>query len=126
MKRIITILMTLAIMGSPLYASTVTKQQPDDKDIKLNTSEKEHKGADERSLFFVFASLNSDSSIIEINIFGCGNSAAYLYDGTGTLVSSTTISIEDGFGTLSVPETSGLYYIVINSDRCYSQGSFVK
>lgn len=118
--------MALAVLGSPLNAKTTNQNQADNKPIDLQITETKTTGNEERSLFLLIAAFNSSSSNVEINTFGCGNSTAYLYNGAGTLVSSTTISIEDGFGTLSVPETSGLYYIVINSDRCYSQGSFVK
>ncbi|MCQ2160752.1 MAG: hypothetical protein MJY97_06635 [Bacteroidales bacterium] len=126
MKKLITTLMALAVLGSPLNAKTTNQNQADNKPIDLQITETKTTGNEERSLFLLIAAFNSSSSNVEINTFGCGNSTAYLYNGAGTLVSSTTISIEDGFGTLSVPETSGLYYIVINSDRCYSQGSFVK
>lgn len=116
----------MVVLGSPLHANNAFQSQTDDKKIDLTTVEKGQHGSEERSLFIIIATFKSTSSTVEIETFGCGNSTAYLYNGTGTLVSSTTISIEDGFGTLSVPETSGFYYIVLNSDRCYSQGSFVK
>lgn len=126
MKRLFFILMTMAVLGSPLHAGKTIQNPDNNTTIELSTTEKDKKTSEERSLCIVQAFFNTVSSAVEIDTFGCGNSIAYLYNSAGTLVSSTTISIEDGFGTLSVPETSGLYYIVINSDRCYSQGYFVK
>ena len=126
MKRIIFILMTLAVLGCPLCANA-TKQDPTDEiNISISTSGRGQHASDDRTLFLINASFNRVSSTVNIETFGCGNSTTYLYNSTGALIAMSIISAEDGIGILSVPEESGIYYIVINSDRCYSQGYFVK
>lgn len=123
MKKVLSIILAVFCLGilssNADNGSTVPHYQ---KPIKIISGTLES-GID-RSAHYVNAVLNLNTHAIEIDFSGLGEGEIYIVDQNDQIVESVSVWENQNYATLSSPQNSGTYVLVIRCSRFYGEGIY--
>lgn len=123
MKKVLSIILAVFCLGilssNADNGSSVPYYQ---KPIKIISGTLES-GID-RSAHYVNAVLNLNTDAIEIDFSGLGEGEIYIVDQNNHVVESVSVWESQNCTTLSAPQNSGTYVLVICCSRFYGEGLF--
>lgn len=123
MKKVLSIILVVFCLGilssNADNGSTVPYYQ---KPIKIISGTLES-GVD-RSVHYVNAVLNLNTDAIEIDFSGLGEGEIYIIDQNNQVVESVPVWDNQNYATLTAPQNSGTYVLVICCSHYYGKGLF--
>ncbi len=123
MKKVLSIILVVFCLGilssNADNGSTVPYYQ---KPIKIISGTLES-GVD-RSVHYVNAVLNLNTDAIEIDFSGLGEGEIYIIDQNNQVVESVPVWDNQNYATLTAPQNSGTYVLVICCSHYYGEGLF--
>lgn len=123
MKKVLSIILVVFCLGilssNADNGSTVPYYQ---KPIKIISGTLES-GVD-RSVHYVNAVLNLNTDAIEIDFSGLGEGEIYIIDQNNRVVESVPVWDNQNYATLTAPQNSGTYVLVICCSHYYGEGLF--
>lgn len=121
MKKVLSIILVVFCLGilssNADNGSTVPYYQ---KPIKIISGTLES-GVD-RSVHYVNAVLNLNTDAIEIDFSGLGEGEIYIIDQNNQVVESVPVWDNQNYATLTAPQNSGTYVLVICCSHYYGEG----
>ena len=123
MKKVLSIILVVFCLGilssNADNGSTVPYYQ---KPIKIISGTLES-GVD-RSVHYVNAVLNLNTDAIEIDFSGLGEGEIYIINQNNQVVESVPVWDNQNYATLTAPQNSGTYVLVICCSHYYGEGLF--
>lgn len=123
MKKVLSIILAVFCLGilssNADNGSTVPHYQ---KPIKIISGTLN--GDIDRSAHYVNAVLNLNTHVIEIDFSGLGEGEIYIVDQNDQIVESVSVWENQNYATLSSPQNSGTYVLVILCSRFYGEGIY--
>lgn len=81
-------------------------------------------GKRDRNIILVDAYFLSEQSKIELYHDGIGDAEVYILDAMNQSLSQESVYADDFVDYISVPDTPGIYYLIISSDTYYGEATF--
>lgn len=121
MRRFVFILI-FGLMGFTLTANTDSSKENRKKiEIVRSTQSSDIM----RDLSQIYAYLNLSTGFVEVEYYGINNLEIYIMDSEYNIVQNEGSSPGSTSIYLTIPETSGIYTIIISSSEFYGEGYFV-
>lgn len=123
MKRIVIVLLALMFGVSVMDAndSSETREKITIREKRLSNA---GKGYARSILFPVAAYYLPEQSKIELYHDGIGDAEVYILDAMNQSLSQESVYSDDFVDYISVPDTPGIYYLIISSDTYYGEATF--
>lgn len=121
MKRIVIVLLALMFGVSLMEAndSSETREKITIREKRLSNT-----GKRDRNIILVDAYFLSEQSKIELYHDGIGDAEVYILDAMNQSLSQESVYADDFVDYISVPDTPGIYYLIISSDTYYGEATF--
>lgn len=121
MKRIVIVLLALMFGVSVMDAndSSETREKITIREKRLSNT-----GKRDRNIILVDAYFLSEQSKIELYHDGIGDAEVYILDAMNQSLSQESVYADDFVDYISVPDTPGIYYLIISSDTYYGEATF--
>lgn len=121
MRKIFLIFIAALFIVTTLHAEKDDKKE-NTKPIKILTGTLTH--GIERSAPSVYAILDLDSEVIEVNYYGLLDGCIYIIDYDNNLIDTVDICSTSGNIVIPSPQIAGNYHLVILCDNYYGEGVF--
>lgn len=114
----------LLVGGIITNASELLDEYREKMDIRETVTKRNKTKKDRSVSIYVAAYYLPEQSKIELYHDGIGDAEVYILDTMNQSLSQESVYADDFVDYISVPDTPGIYYLIISSDTYYGEATF--
>lgn len=127
MKKFVVLMMLVAFANISKVIASEKKDSSEPKKIEIHKNDFTSPEY-ERSLdyFTIEAVLYSENNLVEVSLYNIGDAEVYIINSQNQVINSSIVKTDTyNIVNLNVDgTTSGIYYLIIISEKCYAEGQF--
>ena len=125
MKKVLSIILTVFCISITSLYTYADNDNSNQCTVQIGVKKYPWQQGIERSMDqYVNAYLYLHSNTIEVEFYGLGEGEIYIVDQNDQIVESVSVWENQNYATLSSPQNSGTYVLVIRCSRFYGEGIY--